>query len=41
MLQYITPMAFILPDDFLDGATFRRLAHAARDEVTALVLGGA
>ena len=39
MLQYITPMAFILPDHFLDGATFRRLAPAA-DEMTSMVLGG-
>lgn len=40
MLQYITPMAFILPDNFLDGATFRRLAPAASDEMTSMVLGG-
>jgi len=40
MLQYITPMAFILPDNFLDGATFRRLAPEASDELTSMVLGG-
>jgi hypothetical protein len=40
MLQYITPMAFILPDQFLEGATFRRLATDASDELTSMVLGG-
>jgi hypothetical protein len=40
MLQYITPLAFILPDDFLQGATFRHLAHLSSDEVTSMVLGG-
>ena len=40
MLQYITPMAFILPEgDFREGATFRHLAGQAPDEVTAMVLG--
>jgi hypothetical protein len=40
MLQYITPMAFILPDNYLEGATFRRLAPTASDEMTSMVLGG-
>ena len=42
MLQYITPMAFILPEgDFREGATFRQLAGQTTDEVTAMVLGAA
>ena len=39
MLQYITPLAFILPDHFRDGATFRHLARPEHDEVTKMVLG--
>jgi hypothetical protein len=41
MLQYITPMAFILPEKFREGATFRRLAKDPTDEMTAMVLGDA
>ena len=40
MLQYVTPLAFILPEeDFLSGARFRALATSGMDEVTRLVLG--
>lgn len=40
MLQYITPTAFILPeDDFREGAKFRRLASPDHDEITSMVLG--
>ena len=41
MLQYVTPLAFILPDDHREGAQFRHLASDAHDEVTRLVLGAA
>jgi hypothetical protein len=41
MLQYVTPLAFILPeDDFRLGATFRHLLRDDHDAVTALILGG-
>jgi hypothetical protein len=34
MLQYITPTAFILPeDDFREGAKFRHLARPEHDEI--------
>ncbi len=39
MLQYITPLAFILPDDFREGAAFRHLARPEHDELTSMVLG--
>jgi len=40
MLQYITPMAFTLPENnFRDGAKFRRLALPEHDEITSMVLG--
>jgi hypothetical protein len=40
MLQYVTPLAFILPaDNYLEGARFRRLATPAHDELTSMVLG--
>ena len=39
MLQYVTPLAFILPDDYWTGAQFRHLATSATDELTNLVLG--
>ena len=40
MLQYITPLAFILPEeDFRSGARFRRLVQPGMDELTRLVLG--
>ena len=29
MLQYVTPLAFILPDDYREAAPFRRLASDA------------
>jgi hypothetical protein len=38
MLQYVTPLAFILPD-YPIGATFAGLAESGRDEVERLVLG--
>ncbi|MSO45981.1 MAG: hypothetical protein EXQ59_04350 [Acidobacteria bacterium] len=42
MLQYITPMAFILPEhDFREAATFRPLARPEHDAITAMVLGAA
>src|SRR5688572_15938328 len=40
MLQYVTPLAFILPD-YPAGTTFGGLADAGRDEVERLVLGAA
>jgi hypothetical protein len=40
MLQYVTPLAFILPD-YPAGTTFGALAAAGRDEVERLVLGAA
>ena len=39
MLQYVTPLAFILPDDHREGAQFKHMASDAHDEVTRLVLG--
>ena len=40
MLQYVTPLAFILPeDDFRSSASFRHLARPGHDDVTALLLG--
>ena len=40
MLQYVTPLAFILPeDDFRAGASFRHLLRPEADNVTALLLG--
>jgi hypothetical protein len=39
MIQYITPTAFILPDDFRSGATFRHLATADHDDLSRMVLG--
>lgn len=40
MLQYITPMAFILPEqNYLEGATFRHLARPEHEELTSMVLG--
>jgi hypothetical protein len=40
MLQYVTPLAFILPeDDYRSGARFRHLATPGIDELTSLVLG--
>lgn len=39
MLQYVTPLAFILPDDFKAGARFRHLATAQHDPLTSMVLG--
>ena len=41
MLQYVTPLAFILPDDHREGAQFRHLASDVHDEVTRFVLGAA
>ena len=41
MLQYVTPLAFILPDDHREGAQFRHLVSDTHDEVTRLVLGAA
>jgi hypothetical protein len=41
MLQYVTPLAFILPEhDFHAGAAFRHLLRDDHDAVTALLLGG-
>ena len=40
MLQYVTPLAFILPEEnYRSGARFRRLALLEMDELTRLVLG--
>ena len=40
MLQYVTPLAFILPeDDFRGGTSFRHLYRPHHDQLTALVLG--
>jgi hypothetical protein len=40
MLQYVTPLAVILPeDDFRSGASFRHLLRPEADSVTALLLG--
>jgi hypothetical protein len=39
MLQYVTPLAFLYPDDHRSTARFRHLNSASPDEVTALVLG--
>ena len=40
MLQYVTPLAFILPeDDFRAGASFRHLWREDHDELTTLLLG--
>ena len=41
MLQYITPLAFILPDDHRDGARFAHLVSSQTDELTRLTLGAA
>jgi hypothetical protein len=41
MLQYVTPLAFLYPDDHRTTARFRHLATPAQDEVTRLVLGAA
>lgn len=40
MFQYVTPLAFIFPDNFLEGAAFRSLANQSQDELTRMVLGG-
>ena len=40
MLQYVTPLAFVYPENPLEGARFRRLAHPSQDELTSMVLGG-
>ena len=39
MLQYITPLAFTLPDNYTEGATFRHLSKPEHDELTKMVLG--
>jgi hypothetical protein len=39
MLQYVTPLAFLYPDDHRSTARFRHLASPAADEMTSLVLG--
>jgi hypothetical protein len=41
MLQYVTPLAFILPDDHRQGARFRHLAEPGMDDISTLVLGAA
>ena len=39
MLQYVTPLAFLYPDDHRETARFRHLATPETAEMTALVLG--
>lgn len=39
MLQYVTPLGFLYPDDHREAARFRHLASPNTDEMTALVLG--
>jgi hypothetical protein len=41
MLQFMTPLAFVYPDDHRTTARFRNLATSAHDDVTRLVLGAA
>jgi hypothetical protein len=41
MLQYVTPLAFLYPDDHRRTARFRGLATPVHDDVTRLLLGAA